>query len=262
MQRTYAASAVAFAIEMFGVPTSMYTLGWLFGIWLPEGIPCGHAPGQYIGVMSAGTAVTLVGVALVLTSWRDDSRRLLEQGQGSLVPWGISRYGRRPRYPGFYRVGRCSDGYRCRSRCCTLFWRFWTIESRSGKGYGSRVRRCRSRVQEEDQDVPAVCTGICPIKNVQRGYPEADGQPLECRGPHERDRCSDSASSGAPDRVRVGTSGSRSAALPILDKIPARVYPRDLFRFPPRYPGSPPFPGIHPGPSSPARVPHTTRRIS
>jgi hypothetical protein len=34
----YLAFIVAFAIEMFGVPFSMFALGWAFGIWLPEGV--------------------------------------------------------------------------------------------------------------------------------------------------------------------------------------------------------------------------------
>lgn len=35
---TYIAFVVAFALEMFGIPFSMYAIGWAFGYTLPEGV--------------------------------------------------------------------------------------------------------------------------------------------------------------------------------------------------------------------------------
>lgn len=104
----YAAFVVAFAIEMFGVPFSMYAIGWLFGIWLPEGIFWGHTLGQYIGLwgMYIGIAAMLAGVALVISGWKQIHKEYWskEQGQGKLVQTGIYRYIRHPQYIGFFMI--------------------------------------------------------------------------------------------------------------------------------------------------------------
>ena len=81
-----AAFVVAFAVEMFGVPFSMYALGWLFGIWLPEGLLWGHTLGQYIGLwgMYIGIVVMLVGFSLVILGWKQIHKeyRSLEERAG------------------------------------------------------------------------------------------------------------------------------------------------------------------------------------
>lgn len=104
----YAAFVVAFAIEMFGVPFSMYAIGWLFGIWLPEGILWGHTLGQYIGLwgMYIGIAAMLVGAALVISGWKQIHKEYWskEAGQGKLVQTGIYRYIRHPQYIGFFLI--------------------------------------------------------------------------------------------------------------------------------------------------------------
>lgn len=104
----YAAFVVAFAIEMFGVPFSMYAIGWLFGIWLPEGVFWGHTLGQYIGLwgMYIGIIAMLAGVALVISGWKQIHKEYWskEDGQGKLVKTGIYKYIRHPQYIGFFLI--------------------------------------------------------------------------------------------------------------------------------------------------------------
>ncbi len=104
----YAAFVVAFAIEMFGVPFSMYAIGWLFGIWLPEGILWGHTLGQYIGLwgMHVGIIAMLAGAALVISGWKQIHKEYWskEEGQGKLVRTGIYKYIRHPQYIGFFLI--------------------------------------------------------------------------------------------------------------------------------------------------------------
>ncbi|CAJ36503.1 methyltransferase family protein [Methanocella arvoryzae] len=105
---TYLAFIVAMAVEMFGVPFSMYIIGWLFGIWLPEGILWGHTLGQYIGLwgMYIGIIFMLLGIALVVLGWKQIHKDYWskESGQGKLVTGGIYRFIRHPQYTGFFLI--------------------------------------------------------------------------------------------------------------------------------------------------------------
>lgn len=104
----YVAFIVAFALEMFGVPFSMFAIGWLFGFTLPEGILWGHTLVQYIGFwgMYIGILVSLTGVALVISGWnrihKDYWSR--EESHGKLVTGGIYKYIRHPQYTGFFMI--------------------------------------------------------------------------------------------------------------------------------------------------------------
>lgn len=104
----YTAFIVAFAVEMFGVPFSMFIIGWLFGIWLPEGVLWGHPFGQYIGHWGAwiGVLISLVGSALVILGWSKIHKEYWSKqaGQGHLVKTGIYRYIRHPQYTGFFLI--------------------------------------------------------------------------------------------------------------------------------------------------------------
>lgn len=104
----YAAFIVAFAVEMFGVPFSMFIIGWLFGIWLPEGILWGHTLGQYIGDWGTwiGALVSLLGASLVISGWSKIHKEYWskETGKGHLVKTGIYRYIRHPQYTGFFLI--------------------------------------------------------------------------------------------------------------------------------------------------------------
>jgi protein-S-isoprenylcysteine O-methyltransferase Ste14 len=104
----YAAFIVAMALEMFGVPMSMYIIAWVLGDKLPDGILWGHTLNGYIGLtgMYIGTGLMLVGAALVILGWRVVYKRYWRQeaGKGELVTDGIYRYIRHPQYTGFLMI--------------------------------------------------------------------------------------------------------------------------------------------------------------
>jgi protein-S-isoprenylcysteine O-methyltransferase Ste14 len=101
----YTAFVLAFALEMFGVPASMYVVTWIFGRRLPEGVLWGHTLSQWIGNwgMYVGVAFMLVGVSIVVVGWRTIFRRYWsqEEGKGELVTTGIYSVIRHPQYTGF-----------------------------------------------------------------------------------------------------------------------------------------------------------------
>lgn len=104
----YLAFVIAFALEMFGVPFSMYVLTWLFGSSLPDGILWGHTLNQYIGAagVNIGALLMLLGAVLVFFGWRMIFKRYWSQdtGKGELVTTGIYRYIRHPQYTGFFLI--------------------------------------------------------------------------------------------------------------------------------------------------------------
>ncbi len=101
----YFAFVLAYALEMFGVPFSMYVVTWVTGHRLPEGILWGHTLVQYIGFwgMYVGVAFMLAGVAFIVFGWRTIHRRYWKhpRGMGELVTTGLYRYIRHPQYTGF-----------------------------------------------------------------------------------------------------------------------------------------------------------------
>ncbi len=68
----FLAFVIAFALEMFGVPASMYVLAWVFGHYLPDGILWGHTLDQYFGLWptNVGSALMVVALALVVLGWK------------------------------------------------------------------------------------------------------------------------------------------------------------------------------------------------
>ncbi|GAB4289474.1 MAG: isoprenylcysteine carboxylmethyltransferase family protein [Coriobacteriia bacterium] len=101
----FLAFVVALALEMFGVPLSMYALSAVLGRYLPDGVLWGHTLNAHIGL--AGTNVALVfyllGAALIIAGWRRIYRDYWskERGEGRLVTDGIYRLIRHPQYTGF-----------------------------------------------------------------------------------------------------------------------------------------------------------------
>ncbi len=104
----YAAFVLALALEMFGVPLSMYVITWVLGKSLPDGILWGHTLVQFIGLggMYLSIPFYLLGGLLIFTGWRRIFRQYWsrEQGQGQLVTGGIYRYIRHPQYTGFLMI--------------------------------------------------------------------------------------------------------------------------------------------------------------
>lgn len=104
----YLAFVVALALEMFGVPLSMYALTWLLGSQLPDGILYGHTLQPWIGAwgMYIGTLLMVIGAMLVIVGWRVIHKRFWskDEGEGELVTDGIYRYIRHPQYTGFLLI--------------------------------------------------------------------------------------------------------------------------------------------------------------
>jgi len=104
----YLAFVVALAFEMFGIPLSLYTVTWAFGVSLPEGILWGHTLQQYIGYwgMYTGFALNLVGALFVILGWKEIHKHYWskEEGKGKLVTEGIYAYIRHPQYTGLLLI--------------------------------------------------------------------------------------------------------------------------------------------------------------
>lgn len=105
---TYFAFVVAFAVEMHGIPYSMYLIGLVIGRYLPEGVLWGHTLQDYIGYTGLYLNILLgfVGFALILSGWRQVYHGYWKQvkGSGHLVKTGVYRYIRHPQYTGIMLV--------------------------------------------------------------------------------------------------------------------------------------------------------------
>jgi methanethiol S-methyltransferase len=101
----FIAFVVAFALEMFGIPMSIYLISALFGRIMPDGIFWGHTLNQYLGYLPMYIAIALYTVSLLLVvfGWREIYQRYWskDEGKGELVTTGIYRYIRHPQYTGF-----------------------------------------------------------------------------------------------------------------------------------------------------------------
>jgi protein-S-isoprenylcysteine O-methyltransferase Ste14 len=101
---TYFAFVIAFAIEMHGIPFSMYVISWIIGKNLPEGILWGHTLISSIGFwgMYINIGCAIVALSLILNGWYNIYKKYWskETGKGSLVKIGVYRYIRHPQYAG------------------------------------------------------------------------------------------------------------------------------------------------------------------
>jgi protein-S-isoprenylcysteine O-methyltransferase Ste14 len=101
---TYIAFVVAFAIEMHGIPFSMYLISWIVGKSLPEGVLWGHTLFNSVGhlgmYINIGCAV--IALCLIINGWYNIYKKYWskEKGTGKLVTTGIYRYIRHPQYTG------------------------------------------------------------------------------------------------------------------------------------------------------------------
>ena len=104
----YAAFVVALALEMFGVPLSMYVITWVLGKTLPDGILWGHTLVQFIGLNGMYVAIPmyLIGALLIFFGWQRIYRQYWSKdaGKGQLVTTGIYRFIRHPQYTGFLMI--------------------------------------------------------------------------------------------------------------------------------------------------------------
>lgn len=101
----FMAFVVALALEMFGVPLSMYALSAVLGRYMPDGILWGHTLNGYVGLLGTNIAVFcyLIGATLIIAGWRQIYRDYWskDRGEGKLVTKGIYSLIRHPQYTGF-----------------------------------------------------------------------------------------------------------------------------------------------------------------
>ena len=101
---TYFAFLVAFAIEMHGVPFSMWVISWIIGKNLPEGILWGHTLVSSVGFwgMYINLICAVVALFLILNGWYNIHKKYWSKatGTGSLVKKGVYKYIRHPQYTG------------------------------------------------------------------------------------------------------------------------------------------------------------------
>ncbi len=80
----YIAFVLALALEMFGVPLTMYMITWAIGSNLPEGVLWGHTLVQQIGL--AGTTImyilSIIGAVLIIWGWRDIYKHYWSKEEG------------------------------------------------------------------------------------------------------------------------------------------------------------------------------------
>ncbi len=101
---TYFAFVIAFAIEMHGIPFSMYVISWIIGKNLPEGVLWGHTLVSSIGFwgMYINIGCAVVALSMILNGWYNIYKKYWSKktGTGSLVKTGIYKYIRHPQYTG------------------------------------------------------------------------------------------------------------------------------------------------------------------
>lgn len=101
---TYMAFVIAFAIEMHGIPFSMYVISWFIGKNLPEGILWGHTLIHQIGYlgMYINIFLSIISIILIMNGWWHIHKNYWskEAGSGCLVKTGIYKYIRHPQYTG------------------------------------------------------------------------------------------------------------------------------------------------------------------
>lgn len=104
----YMAFVLAFAIEMHGIPLSMYFISWIVGKNLPEGILWGHTLVHQIGHlgMYLNIILSLTGITMIANGWYNIYHKYWskEPGKGKVVNTGIYRYIRHPQYTGFMMI--------------------------------------------------------------------------------------------------------------------------------------------------------------
>lgn len=101
----YFAFVLAFAIEMHGIPMSMYLISWVVGKNLPNGVLWGHTLFDQIGFtgMYINIVFAIVALAIIANGWYNIYHKYWskESGKGREVKTGVYKYIRHPQYTGF-----------------------------------------------------------------------------------------------------------------------------------------------------------------
>lgn len=107
-QGTYLAFVIAFAVEMHGIPFSMWVISWVIGKELPNGVLWGHTLSGFVGHLGLyiNYVCAAIGLSLILSGWYTIYKNYWskETGKGSLVRSGIYKYIRHPQYTGLLLI--------------------------------------------------------------------------------------------------------------------------------------------------------------
>jgi len=106
--KAYFAFIVAFAIEMHGIPFSMYIISGIIGKKLPNGVLWGHTLFNEIGYagMYINIILSLIGLGIIINGWYNIYHKYWkkDEGKGQLVTTGIYKYIRHPQYTGLLLI--------------------------------------------------------------------------------------------------------------------------------------------------------------
>ena len=101
----YMAFVLAFAIEMHGIPLSMYLISWIIGKNLPEGVLWGHTLFDQIGYtgLYINVACAIIALLIIGNGWYNIYHKYWtkKKGKGKVVKTGVYKYIRHPQYTGF-----------------------------------------------------------------------------------------------------------------------------------------------------------------
>lgn len=104
----YFAFVLAFAIEMHGIPFSMYLIGIIFGKTLPEGVFWGHTLINYVGYLGLYLNIifAVFGMVLIFIGWNKIYHQYWKnvKGSGHIVTTGIYKWIRHPQYTGLILI--------------------------------------------------------------------------------------------------------------------------------------------------------------
>jgi protein-S-isoprenylcysteine O-methyltransferase Ste14 len=105
----YIAFVIAFAVEMHGIPFSMYIIASLIGNVLPEGILWGHTLSMKFGYagLYLNVILALAGMFLIISGWYEIYHGYWKKvkGKGRIVQNGIYKHIRHPQYTGLMLIG-------------------------------------------------------------------------------------------------------------------------------------------------------------
>ncbi|MBS4539357.1 isoprenylcysteine carboxylmethyltransferase family protein [Clostridium sp. D2Q-11] len=101
---TYIAFVIAFAIEMHGIPFSMYLISGVLGKNLPEGVLWGHTLFSSVGHLGLYISYicSIIALFLILNGWHNIYKNYWSKsdGKGELVKTGVYKHVRHPQYTG------------------------------------------------------------------------------------------------------------------------------------------------------------------
>lgn len=105
---TYLAFVIAFAIEMHGIPFSMYVIASIIGRQLPVGFLWGHTLIDQIGYLGLYLNIifAFLGMMIIILGWYQIYHGYWKKvkGTGKVVKTGIYRFIRHPQYTGLLMI--------------------------------------------------------------------------------------------------------------------------------------------------------------